>query len=83
MVDAAFWWSNCLQLRWMLWAMSHAAPELELHHDDAGHPADDFDWVMQVRACCRLCQLSLPLIPWSGSGPGSGSGSCRCELAAS
>ncbi|KAK9830927.1 hypothetical protein WJX81_006480 [Elliptochloris bilobata] len=47
-MEAAFWWSNCLQLRWMLWAMSHSAPELELHHDDAEHPADDFDWVMQV-----------------------------------
>ena len=49
-VEAAFWWSNCLQLRWMLWAMSHSAPELELHHDDAEHPADDFEWVMQARA---------------------------------
>jgi hypothetical protein len=55
--EAAFWWSNCVQLRWMLWAMSHAAPELELPTDDAGHPADDFDWVMQVR---RSFTVSFP-----------------------
>jgi hypothetical protein len=56
--EAAFWWSNCVQLRWMLWAMSHAAPELELHTDDAGHPADDFDWVMQV---CRSVTVFFPV----------------------
>jgi len=55
--EAAFWWSNCVQLRWMLWAMSHAAPELELPTDDAGHPADDFDWVMQV---CRSFTVLFP-----------------------
>jgi hypothetical protein len=36
----AHWWSNCLHLRWMLWAMCRG--------DDDGSP-DEFDWVMQAR----------------------------------
>ena len=36
----AFWWSNCLHLRWMLWAMSRGEGEGTL---------DEFDWVMQAR----------------------------------
>lgn len=43
----AHWWSNCLHLRWMLWAMCRG-------DDDAG--LDDFDWVMQVRH--RDCNVS-------------------------
>ena len=38
----SFWWSNCLHLRWMLWAMSRGEGEGTL---------DEFDWVMQ--ACGR------------------------------
>lgn len=49
-VGRAFWWSNCIQLRWMLWAMSHGGSldntDLGL---DAASAVDDFDWVMQVR----------------------------------
>lgn len=49
-VGRAFWWSNCIQLRWMLWAMSHGG---SLDNSDLGieiAPAvDDFDWVMQAR----------------------------------
>ena len=50
-VGRAFWWSNCIQLRWMLWAMSHGG-SLEDGGEDAGGAGgmDDFDWVMQVRA---------------------------------
>jgi hypothetical protein len=48
-VGRAFWWSNCIQLRWMLWAMSHGG---SLDNSDLGieiAPAvDDFDWVMQA-----------------------------------
>ena len=36
----SFWWSNCLHLRWMLWAMSRGEGEGTL---------DEFDWVMQAR----------------------------------
>ena len=35
----SFWWSNCLHLRWMLWAMSRGEGEGTL---------DEFDWVMQA-----------------------------------
>lgn len=51
-VGRAFWWSNCIQLRWMLWAMSHGG---SLDNSDLGieiAPAvDDFDWVMQACLC--------------------------------
>ena len=64
-VEGAFWWSNCLQLRWMLWAMSHSAPELELHHDDSEHPADNFEWVMQARAHARIAmQCRVRITPY-------------------
>lgn len=50
MVGRAFWWSNCIQLRWMLWAMSHGGSldnsDLGI---DPGAAVDDFDWVMQAR----------------------------------
>eukprot|EP00884_Botryococcus_braunii_P007165 jgi/Botrbrau1/1644/Bobra.0185s0054.1 len=39
----AYWWSNAIQLRWMLWAMCHGSGE-----DDADGSANEFDWVMQV-----------------------------------
>ena len=45
----SYWWSNCIQLRWMLWAVCHggdpedgdAAPDME---------SDEFDWVLKVNA---------------------------------
>ena len=53
-VGRAFWWSNCIQLRWMLWAMSHGgsleAEEADDPGGDAGAGIDDFDWVMQVQS---------------------------------
>lgn len=40
----AYWWSNCIQLRWMLWAMCRGG-------DPDGDPdSEEFDWVMQVRS---------------------------------
>ncbi len=51
----AHWWSNCLHLRWMLWAMCRG-------DDDAG--PDGFDWVMQVRhRGCRMSDFST----WAGA----------------
>ena len=44
-VGLAFWWSNCLQLRWMLWAMSHGGGS---ENDGPGSGVDEFDWVLQV-----------------------------------
>ncbi len=44
----AFWWSNCLHLRWMLWAMSRGEGEGTL---------DEFDWVMQARSRGQPTQL--------------------------
>ena len=46
----AFWWSNCIQLRWMLWAMSHGGAEAEDYGEDDSGPssAEEFGWVQQV-----------------------------------
>jgi hypothetical protein len=60
----AFWWSNCIQLRWMLWAMSHGG-SLEGDPDPDGDASaadggmDEFDWVMQVGQCCCLGVTAL------------------------
>ncbi|KAL3132833.1 hypothetical protein ABBQ38_006758 [Trebouxia sp. C0009 RCD-2024] len=48
-IGMAYWWSNCIQLRWMLWAMCHGGDQ-----PDDGSMAeeaqgmDEFDWVMKV-----------------------------------
>ncbi|CAL5224103.1 g6734 [Coccomyxa viridis] len=47
-VGRAFWWSNCIQLRWMLWAMSHGGSLDSEYGQELGGSVDDFDWVMQV-----------------------------------
>ena len=46
-VGMAYWWSNCIQLRWMLWAMCHGGG---LGDDGGESMGDEFDWVMTVRA---------------------------------
>ena len=52
----AHWWSNCLHLRWMLWAMCRG--------DDDGSP-DEFDWVMQARvAVTAQCSGSGRTFTW-------------------
>ena len=48
-VGMAYWWSNCIQLRWMLWAMCHGGEMSEdgsMAEDAQG--MDEFDWVMKV-----------------------------------
>ena len=71
-VGMAFWWSNCIQLRWMLWAMCHGAGG---DPDDPGSPGDmeddgeggaeEFRWVQTVSlrgqivgsgCTCKSCQ---------------------------
>ncbi len=47
-VGRAFWWSNCIQLRWMIWAMSHGGSLDSEYGQELGGSVDDFDWVMQV-----------------------------------
>lgn len=51
-VGMAFWWSNCIQLRWMLWAMCHGGGADndydELDDPDSPSGEDTFDWVMKV-----------------------------------
>ncbi|KAK9789237.1 hypothetical protein WJX73_008930, partial [Symbiochloris irregularis] len=52
-VGMAFWWSNCIQLRWMLWAMCHGggADEYEDEQDlgdGSENGGEEFDWVMKV-----------------------------------
>jgi len=48
----AYWWSNCIQLRWMLWAMCNAAQAGESDVEDGGMDmepdSEEFDWVMQA-----------------------------------
>ena len=48
-VGMAYWWSNCIQLRWMLWAMCHGGdmPEDGVM-DEEPQGMDEFDWVMKV-----------------------------------
>ena len=50
--ELAHWWSNCLHLRWMLWAMCRG--------DEGGGGLDEFDLVMQA---CRLHLLPTPPPP--------------------
>ena len=48
-IGMAYWWSNCIQLRWMLWAMCHGGEMSEdgsMAEEAAG--MDEFDWVMKV-----------------------------------
>ena len=49
-IGMAYWWSNCIQLRWMLWAMCHGG---EMSEDgsiaEEASGMDEFDWVMKVR----------------------------------
>ena len=53
----AYWWSNCIQLRWMLWAMCHGGG----FGDAADGPpiVNEFDWVMKVRFLYRQCCASI------------------------
>ena len=54
MVGMAYWWSNCIQLRWMLWAMCHGGEMSEdgsMAEDAPG--IDEFDWVMKVGLACQ------------------------------
>ena len=55
-VGMAFWWSNCIQLRWMLWAMSHGGAEAEDYGDDDTGPsgAAEFRWVQEVSRAAAL-----------------------------
>ena len=48
-IGMAYWWSNCIQLRWMLWAMCHGGDQSEdgsMAEEAQG--MDEFDWVMKV-----------------------------------
>ena len=52
-VGMAFWWSNCIQLRWMLWAMCNGAGDGDGYDspgaeggEDGG--AEEFRWVQTV-----------------------------------
>ena len=50
-VGMAYWWSNCIQLRWMLWAMCHGG-DMDGNMDDEEEEQegmDEFDWVMKAR----------------------------------
>eukprot|EP00891_Asterochloris_glomerata_P004843 jgi/Astpho2/4843/Aster-05779 len=47
-VGMAYWWSNCIQLRWMLWAMCHGGGMGDEGGNDAEATGDEFGWVMQV-----------------------------------
>ena len=58
-VGRAFWWSNCIQLRWMLWAMSHGGSLDSEYGQELGGSVDDFDWVMQVRSAYPSCSLVM------------------------
>ncbi len=63
-VGMAYWWSNCIQLRWMLWAMCHGGEMSEdgsIAEDAQG--MDEFDWVMKVCFVCFKCLPPLLLPP--------------------
>ncbi|KAK9839098.1 hypothetical protein WJX74_009525 [Apatococcus lobatus] len=45
-VGMAYWWSNCIQLRWMLWAMCHGGGFGDA--SDGPPIVNEFDWVMKV-----------------------------------
>ena len=49
-VGMAYWWSNCIQLRWMLWAMCHGGGMGDEGGNDAEATGDEFGWVMQASA---------------------------------
>jgi hypothetical protein len=85
----AYWWSNCIQLRWVLWAMCRGDDE------DPGDDGsvDEFDWVMQARGCsgsvcpASCCRAFFPLLGLGDGGVDGGRlGPCRepgpCEEAA-
>ena len=53
-IGMAYWWSNCIQLRWMLWAMCHGGEQSQdgsMAEDAQG--MDEFDWVMKVGETAR------------------------------
>ena len=59
MIGMAYWWSNCIQLRWMLWAMCHGGEMAEdgsMAEEASG--MDEFDWVMKV-GFTRSCKSAL------------------------
>lgn len=43
----SFWWSNCIQLRWMLWAMCDEGNMDGPSNEDEAD-SREFDWVMEV-----------------------------------
>ena len=49
-IGMAYWWSNCIQLRWMLWAMCHGGDMGEDPNmgPEEGPGEDEFDWLMKV-----------------------------------
>ena len=55
-VGMAYWWSNCIQLRWMLWAMCHGGdmPE-DGDMDEEPQGMDEFDWVVKVSCAHPSC----------------------------
>ena len=67
-VGRAFWWSNCIQLRWMLWAMSHGGSLDSEYGQELGGSVDDFDWVMQVTLGLPALRAGYPEVNWSVSG---------------
>lgn len=54
----AYWWSNCIQLRWMLWAVCHGG---QLDPEPEDEDSDEFEWVMQV--CLLYTLLSTCFTP--------------------
>ena len=44
----SYWWSNCIQLRWMLWAMCDEANMEALGIEDYAE-SREFAWVMEVQ----------------------------------
>ena len=61
-VGMAYWWSNCIQLRWMLWAMCHGGGMGDEGGNDAEATGDEFGWVMQVThssTCWAVANLPL------------------------
>lgn len=60
-IGMAYWWSNCIQLRWMLWAMCHGGDQPDdgsMAEDSEG--MDEFDWVMKVSASTFPFRYSFP-----------------------
>ena len=59
-VGMAYWWSNCIQLRWMLWAMCHGGGVGDEAASGAEATGDEFGWVMQVSDRCFVGLVACP-----------------------